>query len=38
MDSRPWNASNDASVKFVFCRLVDASKIKSMIFKNRLVD
>ncbi len=33
MDSRPWNAALP-----VFCRLVDASKMKSMIFQNRLVD
>ncbi len=33
MDSRPSNAPLP-----VFCQLVDASKIKLMIFKNRLVD
>ncbi len=31
MDSRPWNAPLP-----VFCRLVDTSKMKSMIFKSRL--
>ncbi len=33
MDSRPWNAPLP-----VFCRLVDASKNKSTIIFNRLVD